>query len=604
MNQTPTVGQIWLENFVAFSSYLLTAFLSVLWASPNLLISAFWPPTGIILAMMILTNYRVYPGFFLAAFIFTMYTNYQGIAGHQHLILEWQYWLANLIMAIFDIVGPLIAAWLILYFTHTKTPFYNVRDVFIFIFIGAYLGAMISPSIAIPGLIYLKLSSPSEAAGSWLTWWLGDAVGILAIAPIILLFSQEKKIFPWEKTMEFASLLLLLSIAIVMIYYLHYPISYTLIPFCIWAAVRFGQKLALLIALIISILSVGLEIHGYKEFQNLKIFESLLFIQAFMAVVFFTTMTLSAALAEREQAQAGLRSINEKLEERVKKRTEDLDNKNYELNQALDNLKQTEHQLVQAEKMSLLGVLTAGISQGFSEPVNHIAADIEPLTNQLREIKNLLQQYLQVTPETIEKVFTLNQSISKTDLPILLSKTNQLIESIQHDAKQTATIVNDLRVFSRLDENARKKMNVNENIDSVLVLLRTEYAPRITIIKNYADLPEIECFPNMLNQVFMNILLNAIQAIPKTGNIYITTAKFHDQITISIRDTGVGMSANTLNKIFEPFFTTSKEKIGLGLTISQNIIQQHAGTIKVVSELGEGSEFIITLPISFSKINL
>ena len=161
-------------------------------------------------------------------------------------------------------------------------------------------------------------------------------------------------------------------------------------------------------------------------------------------------------------------------------------------------------------------------------------------------------------------------------------------------------IVKDLRTFSRMDENEFKPFNIHDGIDSTLLLLHHKMQNRITVHKNYGKIPHVECLPGKLNQVFMNILTNSVLAIDGEGEITIETSGSKDQVKISFKDNGKGMTPEVKDHIFEPFFTTRSvgEGTGLGLSISYSIIQEHAGTIEVASEPGEGTEFTINLPLS------
>ena len=164
-------------------------------------------------------------------------------------------------------------------------------------------------------------------------------------------------------------------------------------------------------------------------------------------------------------------------------------------------------------------------------------------------------------------------------------------------------IVRDLRNFARLDEAEFKMTNVNEDIETTLNLVQHELKGRIQVIKHFADLPLIPCYPNRLNQVFMNLLINACQSIQGQGEIRINTALVDHQLKISISDTGTGIKKNHLDKIFDPGFTTKGVGVGtgLGLSISARIIQEHRGEIAVESEVGKGTTFTITLPVSISR---
>jgi signal transduction histidine kinase len=156
-----------------------------------------------------------------------------------------------------------------------------------------------------------------------------------------------------------------------------------------------------------------------------------------------------------------------------------------------------------------------------------------------------------------------------------------------------------------LDRNVFKKASINDSLDSTLTLLHNSFKNRIEITKSYGDLPEVDCFPGQINQVFMNILSNAIQSIPAEGKIFIKTWQDQLNVKISIRDTGVGMTDEVRKKIFDPFFTTKEvgKGTGLGLSISYGIIQKHNGEIEVFSKPGEGTEFSVRIPVTQQTIN-
>lgn len=182
----------------------------------------------------------------------------------------------------------------------------------------------------------------------------------------------------------------------------------------------------------------------------------------------------------------------------------------------------------------------------------------------------------------------------------MFDEIESLFNGIEEGAIRTREIVMGLKNFSRLDEDVFKQANIHEGINSTLVLLKNKFKNRISIHKDYGELPTIECLPGKINQVFMNILNNAIQAIEDSGEIYIRTFAENDKVKISIRDTGVGMTEGVKKHIFEPFFTTKDvgAGTGLGLSISFGIIEKHNGKIDVKSEPEKGTEFTITLPVS------
>ena len=304
------------------------------------------------------------------------------------------------------------------------------------------------------------------------------------------------------------------------------------------------------------------------------------------------------------------RYLNEKVQRRtaeVVKQKKEIEGKNVvledqkeELHSMLESLKLTQSQLVQSEKMASLGQLVAGIAHEINNPVTFISAGVDSLGANLEEVRQVLDIYHKITPgNTKNKLKEIEDLKEQIDYKQAIREINKLIESIKNGTERTTQIVNGLRTFSRLDEDVLKIADIHEGLDSTLILLHNRYKNRIEISKDYGVIPLIECYPGQLNQVFMNILSNAIDAIKGNGVITISTSKSNGFIQINITDTGSGMPEHIKAKIFDPFYTTKEvgEGTGLGLSISHGIIEKHNGMIKVHSEVGKGSEIIINLPL-------
>lgn len=262
----------------------------------------------------------------------------------------------------------------------------------------------------------------------------------------------------------------------------------------------------------------------------------------------------------------------------------------------------------QQEKMASIGVLTAGIAHEINNPVNFITANVKSLKRDVTDIVQLLDRYSSIKlDDNVEKQFEEIENLKEEiDLPVTLLEIDKLIIGIEEGALRTAHIVKDMRTFSRLDEGDMKKVDIHTGLDSTLTLLTHSLKNKIQVIKEYGTISDVECFPGKLNQVFMNILTNAIQSIESSGEIRIKTEQIFDKVVIKIQDNGCGIKEEDRSKIFEPFFTTKPigKGTGLGLSITYSIIAEHGGTIEVKSEVGEvhGTEFIITLPISQDKV--
>ena len=270
------------------------------------------------------------------------------------------------------------------------------------------------------------------------------------------------------------------------------------------------------------------------------------------------------------------------------------------MTEAFEQLKSTQSKLVESEKMASLGVLTAGVAHEINNPVNFISAGIKSLKENYSDMQDLLKLYLNLDRKNISEEQWDEIDETKKDLNIesLLPEIEELFGSIRNGATRTAEIVKGLRNFSRLDEGDMKKASLEEGIDNTLVILNNRFKNRIKVVKDYAKLPEILCYPGQMNQVFMNIIYNATDAIEGEGEIHIKTWQENGKFKISIKDSGNGMSEEVRSKIFEPFFTTKAvgKGTGLGLSITYGIIDKHKGAIEVKSEMGMGTEFIISLP--------
>lgn len=264
-----------------------------------------------------------------------------------------------------------------------------------------------------------------------------------------------------------------------------------------------------------------------------------------------------------------------------------------ELEKANQEIRETQARLVHAAKMAGLGQLVAGVAHELNNPIGFIYSNM----SSLRDYSHKLLHLVKVAEEEPEK---LDKEVKKADLEYIEKDLPKLITSCEDGARRTRDIVIGLRNFSRLEESQLKLVDIHEGLDNTLRLLTGELKNRIQVRKNYGQLPKISCYPSELNQVFMNILSNAAQAIEGDGEIRITTkTRGKDEVEISIRDSGKGMSKATVEKIFDPFFTTKAtgQGTGLGMSISYSVIQKHGGEIIVQSEPNKGSEFKIILPV-------
>jgi len=304
------------------------------------------------------------------------------------------------------------------------------------------------------------------------------------------------------------------------------------------------------------------------------------------------------ALKENERL---IKEQNIYLEEMVTSRTQ-------ELELTLKNLKDTQTQLVNQEKMASLGQLTAGIAHEINNPINFVSSNISPLKRDIKDLLELMDLYrekgkLEFSDKSKSEVSDLEDDL---ELDYLLDEVNQLLSGMEDGAKRTVEIVRGLKLFSRIDEQDVKEVDIHDGLDSTLILLNSSMGGRVQVKKEYANLPLVECLAGKINQVFMNIISNAVHALldhqveGKTPELTLKTSQVGTDIIIQISDNGPGMPAHVRDKVFEPFFTTKPvgKGTGLGLSIVYTIIENHKGTIRVESEMNVGTNFIITLPIN------
>lgn len=305
-----------------------------------------------------------------------------------------------------------------------------------------------------------------------------------------------------------------------------------------------------------------------------------------------------------------IKNQNILLEKTVEERTRELKESNQELSDTIADLRQTQTQLVSSEKMASLGQLTAGIAHQMNNPINFVVSNVRPLKKDIEDIYALIQKYDNIDPVSNyqNKIAEINSFKDEIDYAYLKKEIGSLLKGIEDGAERTADIVQGLTVFSRTDENSIKRANIIEGINSSLTLLNTELSG-IEIIKKFSPVPQIECFPGKLNQVFMNILNNAVFSIKENkerkekGQLIITAYVDNYTMYISFKDNGTGIPANVKAKVFEPFFSTKDagKGAGLGMSIALSIMKDHKGNIEFHTEYGKGSEFIVTLPVNYTK---
>ncbi len=530
-----------------------------------------------------------------------------------------------------DIIFALYAGIILVMFLYNIFVFFSVRDRAYLYYVGYILFTGLTQA-CLQGYAPRYFYPNSEMLANAMVVWIPALSGIFSIL-FINHFLQVKKHAPLFYT--------ILNVFLG-IYGIVFLISLT---GKYLMATSVMQLAVTILALVVYVTAVKIALKGYRPAKifliawSVFIVAVVIFVMRSQGVLPYNSFTfyamqigsavevvmLSFALADRinifrkekeeSQAQALAVSLeNERiikeqnivLERKVDERTQQLKESNIELEKTLHELKEAESQLVESEKMASLGQLTAGIAHEINNPINFVTSNVKPLN---RDVKILLE-----TVDAIEKILVenapekkkeVNQLKEEIDYDYLKIEIDQLLNGISDGASRTAEIVKGLRIFSRLDEDTLKRADINEGMVSTLVISNNLLGSHIQVNRKFGNLPLIECYPGKLNQVFLNMISNAVYAIRKrhdgtdNGILSIETYRDEDFVYVVIEDNGTGMDENTKKKLFEPFFTTKEvgEGTGLGLSIAYNTINKHNGQINIESKLGEGTKFTIKLPI-------
>ncbi len=307
-------------------------------------------------------------------------------------------------------------------------------------------------------------------------------------------------------------------------------------------------------------------------------------------------------VTEKIRAEKRLKDYSQNLEKMVQERTA-------ELKKTLNDLQNTQTQLIQSEKMASIGQLAAGVAHEINNPVGFVKSNLGTMNEYREDLMRLLDQHKALETaltdakgsceaETIQEIL---RSVSKIkdeiDLDFILEDYQKVIDDSLEGMDRVAKIVADLKDFAHVDKAELAESDINRGIESTLNIVWNELKYKAKVTKDLGDIPLVKCYPQRLNQVFMNILVNAAQAMKEQGEIRISTKAADGHVEIKISDTGIGIPKENLVKIFDPFFTTKEvgKGTGLGLNMAYNIIEKHKGTIDVESEVGKGTTFIIRL---------
>jgi signal transduction histidine kinase len=602
--------------------------------------SPIWIADGIAVAAVLLLGYWVLPGVFMGSFLANGWTFLHDDNTVSTLLSV----LKAATIGFGTALGTLLGAYLLYQFASYRNPFERPRDTLRFLLFCGMFGSAVNVTIGVTTLGIAGDIPWSTYSATWTDWWTANATGILIVTPALLIWgpwiwenrfspfiwlwrrfagrkprsttaksftlqSQHDRLQAGWRSLEALTLIVLVLLLSYLAFLESYPVEYMLIPFLVWAAFRFGAGGATLMIVMVSAIAITGTLQGTSSFSHQTLFPELLLLQSFIGVIVLTTLMLSAVVAERQKVEATLRQSDAQLRSQT-----------FQLEQALLNLRRTQSQLIQTEKISSLGQLVAGVAHEVSNPVSFISGNLNHIRGYIQDLVDVLelyQQHVDHPPNAIKA------KVAEVDLAYLLDDLPKALHSMQIGADRIREIMSSLRIFSRVDSVQEQPSDIHEGLDSTLLILQHRLKakperPEIRLTRKYGDVPPVECFAGQLNQVFMNLIANAIDALDEYSRDRTYAEIEHDPNVIEIRtevvekdcvaiaiyNNGPSIPEDVQQRLFDAFYTTKPagKGTGLGLSIShQIVVEKHKGELQCTSTPGWGTEFLIKIPIKKSR---
>lgn len=501
-----------------------------------------WPPTGIALAALLLLGFRVWPAVFAGAFIVNL-----GVTGLS---------LTTLGIGVGNTLEALAGAYLVNRYANGVQAFERAPSVFRFFLVGPLSSTAISATVGASSLELGGFAELVPFGRVWLTWWLGDMVGAVLIAPLIILWSRPpRRQLPPGRSLELIAVLIS-TVAIAWVSFSGEifrgsgPLAFLCLPPLVWAAFRFRPREAVAAALLLALITTWETLEQTGPFAVASFREPLLLLQVFLVVGAVLTLVLAAMVNERE-------IIRQELEKHLARSTEDLA-------QALDELQEIQKALLRREKLAFLGQLASGVSHELRNPLGVMSNAVYYLGQVIRDPPEKVREYLDILRTQI----TLSE-----------------------------TIVSNLLDLARIRAPEKSPVLIPELIEGQV--RRLGGTQRATIAVEFPpDLPPVLADEVQVGQIVFNVLTNAVQAMGEAGGMLTVRARSTPDSTVRVdfADTGPGIPAHEIEQVFEPLFTTRARGIGLGLTVSRQMARANGGDLIVVSRPGQGATFTLILP--------
>lgn len=478
----------------------------------------------------------------------------------------------------------------------------RIKDVLGLVIVGATLGHAMSASVGVVALWANGAILGSSILTTWHQWWLANLMGQLVIAPLLMTWSDDPRL-PRSSGRICEAVGLLVALATVSeMAFGHWTVSggthplfvFTTFPALMWGAVRFGPRGAATGVFLVVVLSIEAVVNGHGPFDDGSVAGRLGLLNTFLAGAALTSLLMAAVFAERERAEVELTGINRKLE------------------QEMTDRKRMEARLIQTEKLASLGMLSAGVAHEINNPLAYVANNLAVLERDCRGLIDLIdtcdafrELMSRESPESADRFARVAEDL---DLDYARTHLLPMVGSTRQGVRRISEIVRNLRGFARLDQTPVDRLDPHRAIVSAFDMVRCQFDQRrIALIYDRGSLPEVVCAPGQINQVVMNLLINAMQAVEATGRkdgrVEVTTRVAPDGVVIEVADNGCGIPTEVLPRVFDPFFTTKPvgQGTGLGLSISHGIITDHNGMIEIESAPGEGTVCRVTLPVNFEE---
>jgi signal transduction histidine kinase len=516
--------------------YILAALAGLRMDAVSGFASLVWPPTGIALAAVLLLGRRIWPGIFVGALVANLLTGAPSLAAAG--------------IATGNTLEAVVGAYALSRVAGFRLSLDRLRDVLALIVLAAAVSTMISATIGVTTLYAAGLVQQSKFAETWRTWWIGDAIGALLVAPAILVWAKRPRLHPSPRGFAEAAILSLgFMLASLLLFIAPFtseggPLgqAYVFFPLLMWAAIRFGQRGSVTATVVVSAIAVIGTVLGRGPFIQPTLHESLLTLQTFMGVTAATFLVLGASVSERERYEEELRAARD------------------------------------------IATAANSAKAGFLAVMSH----------ELRTPLNAIAGYAEILSLGVDGPLT--------------PKQNDAVARIRNNQQHLLALIDDVLNFAKIEAGSTsitsEPVQVCELLDSLEPVLRPDLVRReLTFVWNGCDRAvAVQADPVRLRQILLNVLGNAIKFTPPHGHIELSALRTADKVSICVSDTGIGIPPDKIGRVFEPFFQvqsgTTREYagVGLGLAISRDFARAMGGDIEVESAQGQGSVVTIELP--------